>query len=293
MKKTPTVSVVIPTFKRPALVRRAIASVLNQTYRDFEIVVVDDGSPDDTRGAVTGIRDERVRYLRHERNRGLPASRNTGIKAASGEYIAFLDDDDEWLPEKLERQIPALRSNSAALCGYVVNRRYVKVQRQTTVSLEDLKRGNEHSPATLIVRAAVLKEMPFDETLPHAEDWDMLLRLAQQCPIAYVRSALVHVNDGNHPRMTNSTKNTSLAELEFRMAILRKHEDLFGAYWKRYHTAKWILSYLGNRQGKIRQLHLAVARCGVVPVGAVLRYKVKRRLDILRLSLSGRGRIPT
>jgi glycosyltransferase involved in cell wall biosynthesis len=278
METNRTVSVIIPTYKRASLIARSINSVLRQTYRDIEVIVVDDGSPDNTGEVVAAIRDERVRYMRHERNKGLPATRNTGIRAASGEYVAFLDDDDEWLPEKLEQQVPLLRQHGAVSCGYVVNRRYVNVRRQQTVSLEELKRGNDYPPACLMVLASIAKRQLFDETLPHAEDWDMLIRLAQSHSIGYVPRALAHINDGDHPRMTNSTKNTSLAELEFRMAILRKHEDFFGPYWKRYHTAKWILSYLGSRDGKLQQLALAVTRCGWMPVWAVLRYKIKRRL---------------
>lgn len=285
MKKTATVSVVIPTFRRAGLVRRAIDSVLNQTYKDVEVLVVDDGSPDHTRDVVAGVHDERVRYLRHDRNRGLPAARNTGIKAATGEYIAFLDDDDMWLHEKLEKQVPGLRKNCAVLCGYVVDETYVKVQGKPRVSLEDLKKGNEHSPSCLMARTGVLRERLFDEALPHGEDWDMLIRIAQEFPIGYVPRVLVCVNDGNHQRMTNSTKNSSLIELESRMAVIHKHAAFFGTYWARYHIAKWLLSYLGSRKGKIRQLSMAVARCGITPVCAVLNYKVKRRTEMLRQSL--------
>jgi len=104
-KKSPTVSVIIPTYNRAHLVGRAIQSVLDQTYKDFEIIVVDDGSTDNTEEIVNGFGDHRIRYIRHKENRGAAAARNTGIKAARGEYIAFQDSDDEWLPEKLEKQI--------------------------------------------------------------------------------------------------------------------------------------------------------------------------------------------
>lgn len=101
-EKIPTVSVVIPTYNRAHLVGRAIQSVLNQTYQDFEIIVVDDGSTDNTEEVVKSFNDPRIRYIRHDQNRGGSAARNTGIKMARGEYIAFQDSDDEWLPEKLE-----------------------------------------------------------------------------------------------------------------------------------------------------------------------------------------------
>ncbi len=104
-EKNPIVSVIIPTYNRAHLIGRAIQSVLNQTYQDLEVIVVDDGSTDNTEEIVKNFSDFRIRYLRHEENRGAAAARNTGIKAARGKYIAFQDSDDEWLPEKLEKQM--------------------------------------------------------------------------------------------------------------------------------------------------------------------------------------------
>jgi len=104
----PTVSVVIPTYNRAELLTRAIDSVLAQTYDDFELLVVDDGSTDDTEAVVTAYDDDRVRYLAHETNRGANPARNTGIEAAEGEFVAFLDSDDEWRPRKLEAQLDRL-----------------------------------------------------------------------------------------------------------------------------------------------------------------------------------------
>lgn len=108
-----TVSVVIPTYNRAELLSRAIDSVLAQTYDDFELLVVDDGSTDDTEAVVTAYDDDRVRYLAHETNRGANPARNTGIEAAEGEFVAFLDSDDEWRPRKLEAQLDRLEAVEA------------------------------------------------------------------------------------------------------------------------------------------------------------------------------------
>ena len=98
-----TVSVIIPTHNRSDFLRSAIASVLNQTYQDFELIVVDDASTDNTAEAVAEFNDERIKLLRHDTNKGGSAARNTGILASECDYIALLDDDDEWLLEKLSR----------------------------------------------------------------------------------------------------------------------------------------------------------------------------------------------
>jgi len=97
MNKNPKVSVIIPTYNRAHLIGRAIQSVLNQTYQDFELIVVDDGSTDNTNEVIKEFsqKDKRILYIKHDKNKGGSAARNTGIKAARGEYIAFQDSDDE------------------------------------------------------------------------------------------------------------------------------------------------------------------------------------------------------
>jgi glycosyltransferase involved in cell wall biosynthesis len=109
----PVVSVVIPTFDRVAFLSRAIECVLEQTFADLEVIVVDDGPTDAIAALVDGHGDPRVRLVRHGTNQGVAAARNTGISASRGEYVAFLDDDDLWLPTKLERQIEVFETDSA------------------------------------------------------------------------------------------------------------------------------------------------------------------------------------
>ncbi len=104
----PKVSVIIPTYNRPHLVSRAIRSVLEQSYQDFEVIVVDDGLDKRSKDVIEGIGDGRVRYIENVKSEGAPASRNRGAKESRGDYLAFLDDDDEWSPHKLELQIKGL-----------------------------------------------------------------------------------------------------------------------------------------------------------------------------------------
>jgi len=115
MKKTgtPIVSVIIPTFNRGWVIREAIDSVLNQTFGSFELIVVDDGSTDNTHDILAEYKD-RITLIK-QRNRGVSAARNRGMDVASGRFMAFLDSDDLWLPQKLSRQIAFFESNPAAL----------------------------------------------------------------------------------------------------------------------------------------------------------------------------------
>ena len=104
MLNPPKVSVIIPTYNRADILPRAVSSALSQTYDDCEIIIVDDCSTDHTRETVSAWSEERIRYIRHAENRRQSGALNTGIDNARGQYVAFLDDDDEWVPTKLERQ---------------------------------------------------------------------------------------------------------------------------------------------------------------------------------------------
>ena len=186
----PSVSVVIPTYNRGQLLEQAIQSVLDQTYRDLELIVVDDGSTDDTRRRVVAVADDRVRYI-HQRNAGLAGARNTGIREARGDYVAFLDDDDVWMAEKLERQMAIMQSrpNVAVVhCGF----RFVDLE-GNPVSMEyrrppsrgslyeDLMYANviSGSGSAAVVRARCFIDAgTFDPTLRAREDQDMWRRLA-------------------------------------------------------------------------------------------------------------------
>ena len=114
MAEKPTVSVIIPTYNRAHLIDRSIQSVLNQTYQDFELIVVDDRSTDNTEDIIRQFRekDKRIKYIKHDKNKGGSAARNTRIKNSVGKYIVFQDSDDEWFPEKLEKQMKIFETAS-------------------------------------------------------------------------------------------------------------------------------------------------------------------------------------
>ena len=275
MHESPLVSVVIATYKRALLVPCAIRSVLNQTYKNVEIIVVDDASPDNTEETVRNIGDSRVRYLRHDKNRGLPAGRNTGIRASRGEYIAFLDDDDEWVESKVEKQLVAIQGYDAVLCGALINGTRIKCHNKHIVTQEDLLKGNEFDPSSLMARATVFNEFQFDEELRQGEDWDAFIRLAERGPIGYLSDPLLVYNDSGHQRMTNEAMNLSVSDLEKRMPVLYKHRDFFGSFWFKFHVASVLLSYLWFRDRKFEQVTYAIRRCGAGAVTAVLVRKIK------------------
>lgn len=279
------VTVIIPTYNRPMLLPRAIESVRRQTYRHLEILVIDDGSADDIGSVVAAIRDDRIRYIRHETNKGLPAGRNTGIRAARGYYIAFLDDDDEWREDKIEKQLEAIRDYDAVACTALVNGFVLRTHKRRPVTLRDLRKGG-FAPSGLLAKAFVLRDVLFDETLRQGEDWDGFIRIAQRYSIGFVPEPLLIYHEGSHARMTNEAKRMTGSELEKRTAVLHKHRQFLGERWFHYHLADALLSYLAGRPDKWPSLRYAVKRCGVLPVAAVLAARSRRRMR--RLILTGK-----
>jgi glycosyltransferase involved in cell wall biosynthesis len=228
---TPKVSVVIPVLNRPVAVRRAIDSVLTQTFQDFEIIVVDDGSTDETAAAVQACVDPRITLTRHDRRRGGSAARNTGIRAGSAPYVAFLDSDDEWLPTKLERQLEAFERSDRDLALVYTGSEWVyadgTVQTVIPPPYADLARrlltSNVVGETSVgMVRRSALNEIGgFDESLPSCQDMDLWLRICERFRAAVVSEALVRVTKGNERRITNNVADA----LSGRELFCHKHKE--------------------------------------------------------------------
>lgn len=266
---TPLVSVVIPTYNRARMLSNAIRSVQSQTYPYLEILVVDDASKDNTTEVVAGIEDPRIRYIRHETNRGGSATRNTGICAATGKYIAFLDDDDEWEPEKTEEQIRVLQEYDAVTCTSLpVSKESLSLSSMRTVELDDLLQGKFTYGGTgvLMADANVLKQTMFDESLPRYQDWDLFIRIAISHKIAYLNKPLLRSSDGLHPRITNSVLNVPTTEIEHQFMMLRKHKELFGTTLFKRHMTEALLFGIKHRQDKFSMLTYIARRYGIFNV---------------------------
>ena len=202
----PRVSVVVPTYNRADVLPSAIRSVMDQAFRDWEIIIVDDCSHDNTAEVAGAFADPRIRYVRLEQNRGTSGAKNAGIGEARGELIAFLDSDDEWLPDKLRRQVEMFNRADEVL-GLVYTD-YLSIDRETG---EILHRRNPAQRGHLFnamlttnavscplscwcVRRACFKRVGlFDEALPRGEgeDYDFSIRLSRHYLIDFVAEPLV------------------------------------------------------------------------------------------------------
>jgi GT2 family glycosyltransferase len=208
----PLVSVIIPTYNRQKLVQEAITSVLRQTYADYEVIVVDDGSTDDTGLVLEQRYGATIRYF-YQDNQGESAARNLGIGRAKGEYIAFLDSDDLWHPKKLEHQVDAFEvSKDAGMIStqaYWINYEGLKLRLLphghdlpgSTVSWEDLVLDNvvAGGGSTAMVRRSCLERVGgFDVDIQFGEEWDLWLRLARHFRIHQIPEPLSYYRLHRH-----------------------------------------------------------------------------------------------
>lgn len=208
-----TVSVVIPTFNRALKVCRAVSSVLLQTFRDFDLIVVDDGSTDDTRQKLNQFRD-RITLIQHPGNLGVSAARNSGIRASSAPLVAFLDSDDYWLPKKLETQVAFFRENPGAVAcqteemwirsGRRVNPCNRHLKPSGHIFIPSLKRCLV-SPSAVMLKRHLLEEVGlFDEDLPACEDYDLWLRVLRNYPIELIKEFQLVKEGGNADQLSSA-----------------------------------------------------------------------------------------
>ena len=194
----PLVSVVIPTYNRAAYIKRAVSSVQNQTFRDLEIIVVDDGSKDNTAEVVAALAtlDPRVRFVTHTINKGAQAARNTGAQAAMGKWIAFQDSDDEWLPNSLDLRLTEAEHRNVKVVHSECYIEYSTSKQRSLFGALPLS-GNIYRDVlsapgpvfpALLVHLSALKQIDnLDESIVSYQEWDTCIRLSKEYEFGFVK----------------------------------------------------------------------------------------------------------
>jgi glycosyltransferase involved in cell wall biosynthesis len=278
------VSVVIPTYQRPKLVERAVNSVLNQTYQNIEIIVVND-DPETDLSHIKSMSDK-VTLLNHEENKGACQARNTGIKQAEGDYIGLLDDDDEYLPEKIEKQIQQFEQLpkeygmvysgvEEVKNGETVNtktrpgRKFLSRKREGKV-YQELLRGNMIPAPTVLVKKECFDKVGlFDPEFESSQDLDMWLRIAQKHKIGKLDEALAKYHLDGEDRISESLEK----KIQGKSKILEKYlEDINKNPQARLAVKTELETYKLQKKldnpitdkiiSKIRLLGLALSRIG-------------------------------
>lgn len=240
----PLVSVVLPVYNREETIGRAISSVLNQSYQNIELIVVDDCSNDNSLKVICEFQDERIRVIALKRNLGANAARNKGIMEARGEYVAFQDSDDEWDKDKLQLQIKDMLSRNllASFCAHrlidsvretIIPNDYDNKEKYETELADVLANHNVISTQTLVVRKDIFRIIgDFDEEMPRLQDYEFVIRLVQREKIGYIAQPLVSVY---RTQISISTNTEALQQAI--ILLLKKHgdfldkESLISLFW--------------------------------------------------------------
>jgi len=233
MKHNPLISVIVPTFNRQKTISYCLTSVLAQTYNNLEVIVVDDCSTDNTVAIINDFPDSRLRCIVLEKNSGAQAARNRGIIAAKGEWIAFQDSDDEWLPEKLEKQVAAIATVNYDPWVVVHSNafRYDPVRKKKKLWLLPIVEGVDQysslfkSPAplypTILVSKIALEKIEYlDENVPSYQELDTSIRLAKYCKFIHIKDPLMiyHIGD------SHAISGDALKNIEGWYYNINKHE---------------------------------------------------------------------
>lgn len=289
----PLVSVVLPTHNRVDLLKRAIESVLRQSATNFELIIVDDASRDGTEAFLASVetRDPRVRVVRLQTALGGAGARNAGLRLCRGKWTAFLDDDDQWLPAKLQRQLEKLSANSSAVassCGYIrclPSGRSKKVRVSSDATMPRLLASSMLGSASLCVCSTrILREIGgFDPALRSAQDMDLWVRLRQRGEIEVCREALVLYGVHIGPRISTDMRGQYIGSRQFYF----KHRNLMDERLRRGRVAYccFIMSRQQSRSFRRRCYYLLLSLLHSAPRSslAFVRSSVPRLLrDCIR-----------
>lgn len=221
------ISVIIPTYNRGKLIEKSVNSVLGQSYKNIEVIVIDDGSTDNTENVIRSINDERLVYIKLEGNHGACNARNVGIDNSTGKYIAFQDSDDIFYKNKLEKQIKNLIKKKADLdfCSIKINffdnsvvipNDDIKKRLKKSSVIDLLCEGNFISTQAILAKKEVFRKIRFDVSLPRFQDYDLVLRIALKYSISFSEEVLVDLYRQDDSISFNDEKLKKACSIMFR-----------------------------------------------------------------------------
>jgi glycosyltransferase involved in cell wall biosynthesis len=269
----PIASVVIPTYNRAELVLRAVASVQRQSLDDWELLVVDDASTDDTKPRIEELADPRIEYVRRDVNGGVAAAQNTGLDRATGRYVLFLHSDDELMPEFLARLSEVLDNAPPAIGG--VEAGLEVVEAGTTARRRPYLEGADDGAllvfrsgvhiSTLLLRRELAVDVRFDESLRTVEDRDFCIRLLRRTTLAFEREPLVRI-DRTAVRLSDETRGPT-----YEYVLGKYHDDIVTI--PEVHASWWFgIARAYARTGELDRARAAMQRSVRVHPARVRRW---------------------
>jgi len=284
MNNPPLVSVLITTHNRSDLLKRAIESALRQTYKTLEVIVIDDGSTDNTEEVVNEylIQYDNLKYLKHSEAKGANVARNNGIRRAQGKYIAGLDDDDEFSEDYIETLVNAYDDNySCVVAGtkVIMPRKTRLLTKKDTIDLDNLLYSNDVGNQVLVKKENLIKAGLFDEALPACQDYDMWVRLISVCGPAKGVNQTFQLMYQDHGKNRISTK--SQKKFKGYFMFYRKHKDKMN---RQQRQSQLFTIYV--HQGKKLSLHHFIIFCHTINFLPMLRYKKRQWYYSIRQAFS-------
>ena len=290
------VSVIIPTYNRVEVLPRAIASVLNQTYKDIEIIVIDDGSVDNTENVIKKYGDK-IHYV-FQQNQGVSAARNNGVKHSNGKYLAFIDSDDEWLPNKLELQMKEF--NYADAIGMVACKAFISSLHEGEIQLSNshlntvetygfydvFKNPYLGMPNIVLLKSIFNETQGFNESLKTAEDIDLFLRVSVNYKVRLINKPLTRVYE------TENSLSTSTDSYQDNITVINQiheefkdlfvgHEALFSKVASELYR-NYALTLLWHKKYKDAELKLVKSMSYKFTVKSLLLYIKTKILSLIR-----------
>lgn len=278
----PLISVIIPTYNREDTIARAVDSVLNQNYENIELIIVDDRSDDHTREIIEKYTDSRIKYIYNDTEKhGAGAARNIGIIASNGEFIAFNDSDDEWLPGKLRDQYESLIMNGADInfCLMQSNKLVIPSRfNKKKCSLDYVMRGNIPGPPSIIGKASCFKDTLFDETMRSYEDNDWIIRLFEKYNMSFIGKVYVGIHTSEDSVSANYRLNCEMLEY-----VLSKHNKLYEKYPRSRKATEYQIDYMNALYNDdIAECRFGAER-NIKSLIHVIYCRVKRYISVIKM----------
>lgn len=260
-------SVVITTYNRPDYLELSLRSVLTQHVQPKEIIIVDDNSSKSYKEVLAKFDDVKIRYLKQPSSGGANVARNRGINESHSDVVAFLDDDDIWLPEYLaHHQEKYLNGAEAVVSGFkhLGDESKVKINKDSKVTKHSLLRGNHYCGMSgFSAKRELLEEMLFDETLNNGQDWDMYVRLFERnVSFININIPIFLYRFQNEDGIGAKVRKMKPSDIEKRLGSARKHREFLGEYWFKKRICEQVLFSLKHKNSKVAWIKKAIEIAG-------------------------------
>lgn len=277
-------SVVITTYNRPDYLKLSLDSVLNQSVAVKEVTIIDDNSSVDYSTVIDKYSDSRIRYIKQTVSGGANVARNLGVKESSGDVVAFLDDDDIWLPDYLSWHLAEYEKGCEAVVSgfkHLGNEKEVRVNKDTSVTKESLLKGNTYCGMSgFSCMKKLLDQMEFDTSLNNGQDWDMFVRLYNMnINFSNISHPIFLYRYQNLDGIGTKLRKMDPKDIDKRLGSANKHRSFLGSYWYNKRVADQILLSLKYKSNKHKWLILSFKKAGIIATLNFFILKLKTKLS--------------